>query len=52
MHEEVAHYAHTVLIPALVRPGRAEVLVLEPEFIVPQDGAENKTVSATLPGDG
>lgn len=42
MHEEVAHYAHTVLIPALVRPGRAEVLVLEPEFIVPQDGAEKQ----------
>jgi hypothetical protein len=38
-HDEVTHYAHTVLIPALVRPGQAEVLVLEPEYIVPQDGA-------------
>ncbi len=35
-------YAHTVLIPALVRPGKAEVLVLEPEFIMPQDGAEKQ----------
>src|SRR5439155_21699106 len=42
MREGVAHYAHSVLIPALVRPGRAEVLVLEPEFMVPQDGAEKQ----------
>ena len=44
MRDGVAHYAHTVLLPALVRPGRAEVLVLEPEFRlgVPQDGAEKQ----------
>lgn len=35
-------YAHTVLLPALVQPGKAEVLVLEPEFIMPQDGAEKQ----------
>jgi hypothetical protein len=35
-------YAHTVLIPALVRPGKAEVLVMEPEFVMPQDGAEKQ----------
>ena len=40
--EGITHYAHSVLIPAVVRPGRAEVLVLEPEFIVPQDGAEKQ----------
>jgi hypothetical protein len=42
MRDGVAHYAHSVMIPALVRPGRPEVLVLEPEFIVPQDGAEKQ----------
>jgi hypothetical protein len=31
-------YFHAVLMPALVRPGSAEVVALEPEFIVPQDG--------------
>ena len=32
------HYAHTVVAPVLVAPGQPEVLVLEPEFITPQDG--------------
>ena len=41
-HGETTHYAHTVLIPVLVRPGKKEVLVLEPEFITPQDGAEKQ----------
>jgi len=35
-------YYHAVLMPALVRPGSAEVIVLEPEFILPQDGAEKQ----------
>jgi hypothetical protein len=39
VHNETPHYSHTVLIPALVMPDKSEVLVLEPEFIVPQDGA-------------
>jgi hypothetical protein len=39
---DVTCYSHTVLIPALVKPGKAEVLVLEPEFITPQDGAEKQ----------
>ena len=42
VREGVVHYAHSVVIPALVRPGRAEVLVLEPEFILPQDGAQKQ----------
>jgi hypothetical protein len=32
------HYAHTVVLPAIVNPGRAEVLVLEPEFVLNKDG--------------
>jgi hypothetical protein len=42
MRGDTAHYAHTVLLPALVRPGKAEVIALEPEFITPQDGAEKQ----------
>jgi hypothetical protein len=32
------HYAHTVVLPAIVKPGGAEVLVLEPEFVLNEDG--------------
>jgi len=39
---DVPYYSHTVLIPALVKPRKAEVIVLEPEFITPQDGAEKQ----------
>lgn len=35
-------YAHTALIPVLVKPDTQEVLVLEPEFITPQDGSEKQ----------
>ena len=35
-------YLHSVLTPVLVQPGRAQVLALEPEFIVPQDGHEKQ----------
>jgi len=31
-------YAHSVLMPAVVKPGHGQVIALEPEFIVPQDG--------------
>jgi hypothetical protein len=31
-------YFHSVLTPVLVQPGHPQVLALEPEFIVPQDG--------------
>ena len=31
-------YAHSVLMPAVVKPGCPQVIPLEPEFIVPQDG--------------
>jgi hypothetical protein len=40
--EETRSYAHTVLIPVLVKPGTRQVLALEPEFIVPQDGSEKQ----------
>jgi hypothetical protein len=31
-------YSHSVLMPAIVKPGCPQVIPLEPEFIVPQDG--------------
>ena len=31
-------YSHSVLMPAVVKPGCPQVIALEPEFIVPQDG--------------
>ncbi len=31
-------YSHSVITPVIVAPGKSEVLVLEPEFITPQDG--------------
>jgi hypothetical protein len=31
-------YSHSVLMPAIVKPGCPQVLPLEPQFIVPQDG--------------
>jgi len=40
--DNATRYAHSALIPVLVKPGRKEVLALEPEFIVPQDGAEKQ----------
>lgn len=39
---ETTYYSHTVLIPVLVMPNKAEVLALEPEFITPQDGAQKQ----------
>jgi hypothetical protein len=36
------YYAHTAITPVLVAPGEARVLVLEPEFIQPQDGQEKQ----------
>ena len=38
-HDETTHYAHTVLLSVLAKPGKGDILVLEPEFITPQDGA-------------
>jgi len=35
-------YAHTALMSAVVKPGSAQVIALEPEFIVPQDGHEKQ----------
>lgn len=36
------YYAHSVIIPVLVKAGHAEVISLEPEFITPQDGHEKQ----------
>jgi len=40
--DETPHYAHMVLLPVLAKPGKKEVLVLEPEFILPQDGVDKQ----------
>lgn len=36
------HYFHSVLTPVIVHPGHEQVITLEPEFIVPQDGHEKQ----------
>jgi hypothetical protein len=40
--EDGPEYVHMVLAAALVAPGHKEVLALDPEFIVPQDGHEKQ----------
>lgn len=35
-------YSHSVIAPVLVASGSSQVFCLEPEFIVPQDGAEKQ----------
>lgn len=35
-------YFHSALTPVIVQPGNEQVLVLEPEFITPQDGQEKQ----------
>ena len=37
--DDTVFYEHTLLIPVLAKPGKREVLPLEPEIISPQDGA-------------
>lgn len=36
------HYFHQVVTPVVVCPGRSQVLPLEPEFVVPQDGHDKQ----------
>jgi hypothetical protein len=36
------HFYHSAITPVIVKPGRAQVLPLPPEFIVPQDGNEKQ----------
>ena len=36
------NYFHSVLTPVIVQPGNEQVIALEPEFIVPQDGHEKQ----------
>ena len=36
------HYAHPAILPVIVKAGESRVLVLEPEFITPQDGHEKQ----------
>jgi len=36
------NYYHSVLTPVIAQPGNKQVITLEPEFIVPQDGQEKQ----------
>jgi hypothetical protein len=36
------HFYHSAITPVFVKPGKAQVLPLPPEFIVPQDGSEKQ----------
>jgi hypothetical protein len=36
------HYSHSLVAPLLVAPGENRVIVLEPEFVRPQDGCEKQ----------
>jgi len=40
--EETSTYFHDVIIPVLVTPESNQVITLEPEFIVPQDGHDKQ----------
>jgi len=40
-------YSHSALMPAVVKPGSAQVLPLEPEFINPQDGHHSQDCEST-----
>lgn len=42
VRDGITYYSHSALLLALVRPGKSEVIALEPEFITPQDGAEKQ----------
>jgi len=44
----VLSYSHSVLMPAIVKPGCPQVIPLEPEFVVPQDG--HKKQDCVAPG--
>jgi hypothetical protein len=36
------HYSHALVAPLLVAPGHSQVIALEPEFIMPQDGQKKQ----------
>jgi hypothetical protein len=38
----VVHFYHSAITPVIVKPGRAQVIPLPPEFITPQDGQEKQ----------
>jgi hypothetical protein len=42
VRDDGPYYSHTAVTPVLVRPGKAEVIALEPEFVTPQDGADKQ----------
>ena len=42
VREEQTYYSHMVLAAVLVAPGHKQVIVLDPEFITPQDGHDKQ----------
>ena len=40
-------YAHTAIMPVIVKAGESRVIALEPEFITPQDGYEKQDCERT-----
>lgn len=46
------NYSHTVITPVIVSPEHRQVIPLEPDFITPQDGHQNRIVKQRLPGAG
>ena len=40
-------YAHTAILPVIVKAGESRVIALEPEFITPQDGYEKQDCERT-----
>ena len=42
VHQEQGYYSHMVLAAVLVAPGKKHVIVLDPEFITPQDGHDKQ----------
>ena len=40
--EEDATFSHKVITPVIVKPGKPQVISLEPEFISPQDGSKKQ----------
>ena len=42
LKNEETQYSHSAILPVIVKAGESRVLVLEPEFITPQDGHEKQ----------
>lgn len=45
--DDTVLYFHSVITPVIVKPGSAQVISLEPEFMLPQDGTEKQDCELT-----